>query len=193
MSQQELLKHVVQVLDDLKIEFMVTGSVVSSLQGEPRSTHDIDLVVDMNADSTNALFAAFPINDFYLSEQAIKDALTHRTMFNLLDLTQGDKVDFWILTDEPFDQSRFHRKRFVEVLGLRFAISTPEDTILMKLRWAELSGGSLRQFNDALGVYELQRENLDVDYLTDWAKRLGIEASWSLLLAVATPIQEHPK
>lgn len=26
---------------------MVTGSIVSSLQGEPRSTHDIDLVVTL--------------------------------------------------------------------------------------------------------------------------------------------------
>jgi hypothetical protein len=188
MSQQELLKRVVQVLDDLKIDYMLTGSMVSSLQGEPRSTHDIDIVVHMNANSINALFAAFPASDFYLSEQAIQDALNHRTMFNLLDTARGDKVDFWILTDEPFDQSRFHRKRFVEVLGLRFAISTPEDTILMKLRWAELSGGSVRQFNDALGVYEMQREILDLDYLNVWAKRLGVEASWGRLLSAATPI-----
>ena len=188
MSQQELLRYVVRVLDDLKIEYMVTGSVVSSIQGEPRSSHDIDVVVHMNEDSIGALFAAFPPDDFYLSEQAIQDALTHRTMFNLLDMTQGDKVDFWIFTGDPFDQSRFQRKRFVESMGLRLAVSTPEDTILMKLRWAELSGGSLRQFNDALGVYETQRAILDLDYMNEWVKRLGIESSWSRLLAAATPI-----
>jgi hypothetical protein len=188
MSQQELLKRVVQALDELKIEYMVTGSVVSSLQGEPRSSHDIDLVVHMNQDSIKGFFVAFPVEDFYLSEQAIQDALTHRTMFNLLDMNHGDKVDFWMLTDEPFDQSRFSRRRVVEVLGVRIVVSTPEDTILMKLRWAELSGGSLRQFNDALGVYEMQREILDVDYVNDWAKRLGVETAWSRLLAAATPI-----
>lgn len=45
MSQQELLKKVIQVLDDVGIQYMLTGSVVSSLQGEPRSTHDIDMEV----------------------------------------------------------------------------------------------------------------------------------------------------
>ena len=45
MSQQELLRLVVRSLDDLDVEYMLTGSIVSSLQGEPRSTHDIDLVV----------------------------------------------------------------------------------------------------------------------------------------------------
>lgn len=47
MSQQELLKKVIKVLEDARIQYMITGSVVSSLQGEPRSTHDIDMVVAM--------------------------------------------------------------------------------------------------------------------------------------------------
>jgi predicted nucleotidyltransferase len=45
MSQQKLLEKVIRVLDQAGIEYMITGSVTSSLQGEPRSTHDIDMVV----------------------------------------------------------------------------------------------------------------------------------------------------
>ena len=117
MSQQELLKRVVQVLADLKIEYMVTGSVTSSLQGEPRSTHDIDIVVDLSQDAANRLRGKFPASDFYVSSDAIRDALKQRTMFNLVDLVGGDKVDFWILTDEPFDRLRFARRRLVERWG----------------------------------------------------------------------------
>jgi len=40
MSQQELLKTVIQVLDRVGIPYMLTGSIVSSLQGEPRSTQE---------------------------------------------------------------------------------------------------------------------------------------------------------
>ncbi len=42
MSQQELLINAVRALENAHIDYMLTGSVVSSLQGEPRSTHDID-------------------------------------------------------------------------------------------------------------------------------------------------------
>lgn len=45
MSQQELLKKVIQALDQAGIQYMITGSLASSLQGEPRSTHDIDMVI----------------------------------------------------------------------------------------------------------------------------------------------------
>jgi hypothetical protein len=118
----------------------------------------------------------------------IREALDRRTMFNLVDLTGGDKVDFWILTDEPFDRSRFARRQFAELSGVRFLVSAPEDTILMKLRWAELYGGSEEQFTDALRVYEVQHGALDLDYLNDWASRLGVESLWQRLRAEATPL-----
>jgi len=58
---------------------------------------------------------------------------------------------------------------------MRIAVSSPEDTILAKLRWAKLSGGSEKQFTDALRVYEVQFETLDMDYLQSWAKKLGVD------------------
>ncbi len=60
MSQQELLKKVVLTLEQLAIGYMVTGSLASSLQGEPRSTHDIDIVIDLPQSKAHELVAAFP-------------------------------------------------------------------------------------------------------------------------------------
>jgi len=181
MSQQELLKKVIQTLDQAEIQYMITGSVVSSLQGEPRSTHDIDMVVAISSSKVHKLVKAFPPSDFYLDKDSILDAINRRSMFNLIDLKAGDKVDFWILTDEPFDQSRFSRKISEEFMGLKMQVSSPEDTILAKLRWAKLSGGSEKQFTDALRVYEVQYGKLDIDYIEHWAKKLDLESLWKRL------------
>ena len=175
MSQQELLKKVVQILDDTGIQSMITGSVASSLQGEPRSTHDIDLVVAIGKTDVKKLVKAFPPPDFYLEEESIIDAIDRQGMFNLIDIKSGDKADFWILTNDSFDQSRFVRRYVEEVMGMRIMVSSPEDTILAKLRWAKLSAGSEKQFTDALRVYEVQSERLDMDYLRSWARKLGVE------------------
>lgn len=181
MSQQELVREVVAVLENAEIEYMLTGSVASSLQGEPRSTHDIDLVVALEAPAVDKLLAAFPSPRFYLDKGSILEAIKMKDMFNLLDVEQGDKVDFWILTDSPFDQSRFAHRYTEELEGLKIVVSSPEDTILAKLRWAKLSGGSDKQFTDALRVYEVQSEKLDMDYLNLWAGRLYIEGLWQKL------------
>lgn len=176
MSQQELLKKVVQVLDETGIEYIVTGSVASSLQGEPRSTHDIDFVVSIDKSAATQLAKAFPPPDYYLDEAAIIEAIDSQGTFNLINVNTGDKVDFWLLTDEPFDRSRIKRKSAVVALGIRMWVSSPEDTILMKLKWANLSGGSEKQFTDALRVYEVQFEKLDMNYLDTWAKNLQVES-----------------
>jgi len=185
MPQQELLKKVIKALEDAKLEYMVTGSVASSLQGEPRSTHDIDLVISVQKSAVKKLVKAFPPPDFHLDEESILDAIDKKGMFNLINIREGDKVDFWILTNEPFDKSRFSRKYEEEVMGIKMQVSTPEDTILMKLKWAKLSGGSEKQFTDALRVYEVQSEKLDREYLESWARELNIESLWRRLLAEA--------
>ncbi|MDI6734916.1 MAG: hypothetical protein QME42_01770 [bacterium] len=181
MSQQELLKKVIQTLNQTGIQYMITGSVVSSLQGEPRATHDIDMVIAIKRSVAKRLVEFFPSPDFYLDEDSILDAINRQNMFNLIDATDGDKVDFWILTDEPFDQSRFSRKISEKFMGIEMQVSTPEDTILAKLRWAKLSGGSEKQFTDALRVYEVQYGKLDIDYLKHWVKKLGVESLWKRL------------
>lgn len=167
---------------------MVTGSIVSSIQGEPRATHDVDILVNITNAAIPSLINTFIPPDYYISEIAIEDAIKHKSMFNLLDTTEGDKVDFWILTNESFDQSRFARKYEEKVLGLSMKISRPEDTILMKLHWANLSGGSEKQFTDALRVYEVQFGILDIGYIESWIEALQVKEIWERLIQEANPI-----
>lgn len=188
MPQSQLLEKVIQVLESNQIDYMITGSTVSSLQGEPRATHDIDIVVTLNQSAIVSFITAFPPPQYYLSEDGITDAIKHKNMFNLIDTTGGDKIDFWILTDEDFDKSRFTRKYEEEMPGFKMKVSAPEDTILSKLRWAKLSGGSEKQFTDALRVYELQYDNLDKSYLEKWADNLQVKDLFEKMKKQANPL-----
>jgi hypothetical protein len=185
MSQSELLKRVIGALEATNTPYMLTGSYASSLQGEPRLTHDIDLVVAITPSAARSLSLEFPAPDYYLDEIAVAEAVGRKSQFNLLDIRNGDKVDFWMLTDEPFDQSRFARRYVEEFEGQRLHVSRPEDTILMKLRWAELSGGSEKQFGDARSIYELQRNSLDLSYMEQWARSLGVTGLWERIKSEA--------
>jgi hypothetical protein len=164
---------------------MITGSVASSLHGEPRSTHDIDVVVAIKKADVSKLTKIFHPPRFYLDKESIIHAIEKKDMFNLIDAEEGDKIDFWMLTDEPFDRSRFSRRQKEKVMGFHMQVSSPEDIILVKLKWAKLSGGSEKQFTDALRVYEVQAKILDMDYLDIWVKKLGLESLWKELRAKA--------
>jgi hypothetical protein len=189
MSQQELLRTVVQALDRAEIEYMLTGSMVSSLQGEPRSTHDIDLIISIQESDVETFLAFFPAEDYYTDEVSIQKAVARQSMFNILDLKGGTKVDFWILKDDPFDRSRFARRYVEKVFGVDVRVSRPEDTILAKLRWARESGGSEKQFTDALRVFEVQYQTLDLGYIDRWARELQLEDLWRSLRQEAEVVE----
>ncbi len=189
MLQQKLLKKVVELLEENNIEYMVTGSIASSMQGEPRLTHDIDIVINISQISIPLFLNAFTIPDYYISEDAIIDAIKYKSMFNVLNNIDGDKVDFWILTNEDFDISRFARKQKIKMHSFCMNISNPEDTILSKLKWANLAGGSEKQFNDVLSVYELQFGVLNFNYIEKWVKILKVDELWQRIKNEANPIK----
>ena len=174
MSQSDLLKKIVGILSAQKIPYMLTGSLVSSIQGEPRSTHDIDIIISIRPSDIQGIVQAFPAEEFYLDRESIAQAIKNQGMFNVIDLQEGDKVDFWMLTDSEFDRSRFSRRQEFELLGENIWLSAAEDTILAKLRWTKLSGGSEKQFSDALRVYEVQYGGLDLEYLKRWTTELNL-------------------
>jgi len=189
MSQSQLLKDLVEALDSSAIPYMLTGSIVSSLQGEPRATHDIDIVVLISENDIEKLLPVFARPKYFLDPDAIREALACQSMFNVIDLSNGDKVDFWILTNEPFDHSRFARRQQQPFLDFTITTSQPEDTILSKLRWAKLSGGSEKQFGDALRIYEVQYGILNHDYLSEWVNKLDLKKLWDRLQKEAVIVE----
>jgi hypothetical protein len=108
-------------------------------------------------------------------------------MFNLMDITGGDKVDFWVLGDDPYNKECFARRYLEEVAGVRLYVQRPEDTILSKLRWAAIAGGSEKQFTDALRVFEVQYGKLDLAYMEHWVRELGLAEAWARLQSEAEP------
>ncbi|MHB8278541.1 MAG: nucleotidyltransferase domain-containing protein [Candidatus Humimicrobiaceae bacterium] len=172
MLQPQLVIEVINILNKNNIEYMLTGSFVSSLQGEPRLTHDIDLIININQNEANKIISVFSKDIFYFDEDNIIHAIKDKTQFNIIAIDGSGKIDFWLLTDGEFDKSRFGRRIKKRFFKIDVLVSTPEDTIIEKLYWSELSGSSQKQFTDALRVFEIQHDILDMEYINFWVEKL---------------------
>lgn len=124
---------------------MVAGSAASTYYSEPRTTQDIDIVIDPDRRSLQAFVGALDPARYYVGDS--EAALARRGQFNVIDTTSGWKVDLIVCRDRPFSRQKLARRRQVEIEGLRVSVASPEDTILAKLEWGELSGSS-RQRRD---------------------------------------------
>jgi hypothetical protein len=179
-DQEPFFRQLTTLLERAGIPFMVSGSLASSFHGDPRSTNDLDLVIDPDSDSLNRFIGSLPA-DWYASKDAAQTALRQRSMFNVVDAGAGWKADLIILKDRPFSLREFSRKVPATILGTKVAVVSPEDSILSKLEWSKESG-SERQYLDALGVALLNSDSLDRRYLEQWAQDLKIEELLNRLL-----------
>ncbi|RJP30659.1 MAG: hypothetical protein C4536_09535 [Actinobacteria bacterium] len=169
MNQIEILLQTAERLNSMRIPYMVTGAFAVTYYGKPRSTHDIDLIVEIDMSDTESLHEVF-YKDFYASKEAMEEAVRHHSMFNLIHNETLTKIDFWMLEDTVFDRERFSRRVEGELRGAPVFFSSPEDIVIVKLDWFKKTGIH-KHYEDALGIVLVQQDSLDFEYVRDWCER----------------------
>jgi hypothetical protein len=167
MNEQELLADCLRRLNRSGITYYLTGSMASNFWGIPRTTHDLDFVVQLPMAAVTRIVNEFS-GDFYIEESAVRAAYRPPHQFNAIDHRSALKVDFWLPKPEPFDGEMLKRRVAVTLFGESAWIATAEDVILHKLVWNRISP-SERQLADAAGVVAVQADALDRKYLRHWA------------------------
>ena len=182
-----LLDRITQLLEAVGIPFMVAGSFASTAHGLPRTTQDLDLVIDPpSAAELEALLASMPADNYYFDADTARDALRRRSMFNVIDLASGWKIDLILRKNRPFSREEFARRMKMTILGVAVFVASPEDTIVAKLEWSKQSGGSERQRRDVAGILANAADALDRVYIERWVRDLDLDDEWKA--AQITPI-----
>lgn len=175
---QGLLARLVRILDDAGVAFMVAGSFASAAHGLPRTTQDIDVVIDPpNPEALDRLLQAMPSDDYYVDPDTAH-ALRRRGMFNVVDQASGWKVDFIIRKNRPFSRDEFVRRVPISLLDVPVFVASAEDTIVAKLEWSKQLGGSERQRRDVAGIIATLGAELDRAYVERWSRELDVEDEW---------------
>jgi len=173
----KITKRVTQALEALGLRYFVGGSLASSLYGIPRATQDVDIVADIGEDHIDPLIKSLK-GEFYIDAGMIKEAIRRHGSFNVIHLASMFKVDIFILkSDAPSIEEITRREQYqlssdpVE----RLFIATAEDVVLHKLYWYKSGGGiSEKQWDDVIGVLQVQFDRLDRKYLMKGACQRGV-------------------
>ncbi|CAN5819231.1 hypothetical protein BH23ACT8_BH23ACT8_11850 [soil metagenome] len=185
-----LALEVARILESLGIDYVIGGSVASSLVGEPRATVDLDVAVAMTADHIPPLLEVLA-DDYYVSETAARDAVRRRAAFNLIHLETMQKVDLFVLGDALLDRLQIARRQRVVLDDdgrMRLWVGSVEDQILRKLWWFRLGGEvSERQWRDVIAMLRVQGPAVDVGSLRETAREAALEDLLDRALAEASP------
>ena len=168
-EELQLLRDMVSPLDGAGIDYMLTGSVALNCYAQPRMTRDIGLVVAFYLKDAERIHEILG-EDYYVSEDAAREAVTHQSCFNAIHQTTLMKVDLMVRKREEYRLHEFARRQRLKLADFEFWVVSKEDLILSKLHWARDSQ-SERQLAD---VENLIATGCDTDYLKTWSAALNL-------------------
>jgi hypothetical protein len=176
MTFEQLTVLVVTNLQESNIQYMLTGALAINYYGVPRMTHDIDIIVQITGKDVKKIQELFD-NDFFVSEESIRSALTEVSMFNIIHKETGFKVDFWILKHDEYNNTAFARRKNYPYQQKVISIASPEDMLIIKLEWYKMADIDKHYF-DAVGVYRIQGDKLDKNYIIFWCQKKSLLDLW---------------
>lgn len=152
-----------------RIPYALIGAWALSIWGKPRATLDLDFLVLIGEDEIGRLVRLMMRGGAELDttwERWNPMLRESQARFQYAGVT----IDLLRARDQQ-DREIFRRRRKKRLNRRYYWIVSPEDFILQKLKV-----GRPRDFEDALSVMERCRDELDLKYLQDWARRLGVTA-----------------
>lgn len=167
----KLLEKICQILDSLQIPYMLSGSVAMNFYADPRTTQDIDIVVEME-DYDVSSFVKMLGDKFYYFQEGIYDEIRRKGMFNIIDFESGFKVDFIIRKKDLYEQVKFQNRRKTLYGNIDLWIISPEDLIISKLQWIQTLESN-KQKSDITNL--LDYEQLDLTYIKNWCRTLRLK------------------
>lgn len=180
MLEPDLIELFVRPLNQAGIRYVICGSVAAMLYGEPRVTHDIDLVAYLRTEDAPRLGTIFPPPEFYVPpaatilEEIVRERHGH---FNLIHADSGLKADFYTAGRDELHAWAFRHARRYAIGANDISLAPPEYVILRKLEYHR-EGGSEKHLRDIRAMLAVSGEQLDRAALHGWIARLGVEAEW---------------
>jgi hypothetical protein len=179
MSITDVFRRITAALDQAGITYMLSGSFASTYYGTPRSTQDVDLVIVATSAQLQAFVQGLPSDEYYVDLDAALEAHQRQSLFNVIDLATGWKIDLIIRKSRTFSAEEFRRRHPVLLQDIPLFVASAEDVVISKLEWAKMAQ-SQRHVDDAAGILRMRWGALDRSYMEKWIFELELTKEWDL-------------
>ena len=180
MPEADLIELFVRPLHELEIRYLVSGSVAAMLYGEPRVTHDIDLIIYLRDEHLAQLPGAFPAAEFYLPPAeviAVEMVRERHGHFNVIHSGTGLKADCYTANKDELHTWALRHAREYRLEGASISVAPPEYVIVRKLEYFR-EGGSEKHLRDIRAMLSISPQEIDRTVIQDWVDRRRLTFEW---------------
>ncbi|MHA1860367.1 MAG: DUF6036 family nucleotidyltransferase [Candidatus Asgardarchaeia archaeon] len=168
-SFERFVKRAILALNELKVDYVIVGGVAAIIYGRPRTTMDIDVIIDLSEiEEIKGIVAVFKKYDLDVREEEILISIKERSHFSIFDEKTPFRVDMKGVYTK-LDEIVMRNRHKITLFGIETWVECPEDLIVAKLIY-----GSPQDIEDVLSVIINLKDNLNMGYLKKRAREEGI-------------------
>jgi hypothetical protein len=172
----ETVKAALEALESADAQYALIGGLAAILYGRPRTTTDIDIIINFDETDPVKTGESFRKEGFEVRETDIQEALTERSRFTVFDAKSPYRLDIQGIYN-ALDMASFKRRRKDMVFGIRTWVESPEDLIIAKLVY-----GSSQDLEDDIAILIRQKSRLNTEYLRRQAAKNKVSSKLTKLL-----------
>ena len=180
MPEAELAFLFIRPLREIRARFIVTGSIAAIVYGEPRLTHDLDLLIFLTREQIDRLPEIFPSEQFYCPPPEVilfEAGREHRGHLNLIHIQTGFKADLYFEGNDPLHHWAFAKALTLRFMGEEVRVAPPEYVILRKLEFFR-EGGSEKHLRDIRMMLKNSGERMNLQKLSELVAERGLQPVW---------------
>jgi Nucleotidyl transferase AbiEii toxin, Type IV TA system len=177
---RDCLERTASLLRACQVRFYLTGGAAAIAYGDPRTTQDVDLVVEVDAlrDCLPQFLDLVKQDRFLFNENTIRQAIVSQRQFQLIDVASTMKLDIYPKELVP---GGFERAIMIELMpGLSLPVASRPDLVISKLIW--ISKGSHKSRRDVRQIM-LRASGPELEMVSDFADRMSLRSLLDEVLA----------
>lgn len=183
MLELNLFKIFTLKLNELKLDYFITGSVAAIVYGEPRLTHVIDIVLEISVSNIGIFIKAFPEEQFYIPPiEIIKNEIerSERGHFNIIHNESGFKADIFLIGNDKFQKWALDNRKQINFQDSIIYIAPPEYVVIKKLEFYK-EGGTQKHIIDIKNILANSSDIINFDFIEKYAAKFAVLDDWHIL------------
>ncbi len=168
----QAIRDMTGMFESLDIPYVVMGGIAARAYGLPRATYDVDFTAAIERNRLPDVYRAVIALGYSVSElyqQGWIDKVGDMPLVKFRLYVEGNGIDVDVfLAESAYQKSVLARRCREDIDGITAWLVSPEDLILLKLM-----ASRPRDIAD-IGDVLFTQGQLDLDYLREWAQRMGL-------------------
>lgn len=183
----DILTRLIQALKKAELKYVIVGGLAAIIRGRPRTTMDIDLIIEENLVKAKIFLNHLKKNNFDVMDDQILMELNEKTNATIFDKNSVIRLDLKIAYKKD-EQEVLAQAQHIIFKGVELEIASIEQILYGKILYlgdiSDVSRSDLLNFNDVLDFIAVfkRSSNIDIEWLKTKVTKINLIETLEKLL-----------